>query len=485
MLDSGRTVFAAEAGPGPLRELFLLTAKPFLYVFNCDADELADEALRHGCASWSRPAEAIFLDAKIEAELVELETDEARELLAEMGVDEPGLDALARVGFDTLGLQTYLTAGPKESRAWTIRKGATAPEAAGVIHTDFQKGFIKAEVVSFDDLVEAGSMQAAKAAGKVRLEGKDYVMADGDVVEFRFNVSPWSTLTGGPLDPLALACVSDHGRLPRPRTWSGLCAFRPRSAHAHRHASGACVLRPRSPYRGAAAALALPDRMWQSAAVTLPRPEIDPDGLLEYSVVFTDRSLNHMSHALRRGDAGHHRRAADDLPRRDGRGRPGRWHLRDGGGRPAAGDRADGAWWYATACSPTAGRRSSRPARIPARRPCARPVRPRTRRRRPGPRRRSTRWSKPSSAAAPRSSFAAHVETAAGILLPDDYLRAVAAATHAVGGLIVLDCIASGALWVDMTDLGVDVLISAPQKGWSGSPVRGLRHAERGRRGSA
>jgi ribosome-binding ATPase YchF (GTP1/OBG family) len=134
------------------------------------------------------PAEATFLDAKIESELVEMEPDEAREFLAEMGVAEPGLDVLARVGFDTLGLQTFLTAGPKESRAWTIRKGATAPEAAGVIHTDFQRGFIRAEVVSFDDLVAAGSMQKARARGKVRLEGKDYVMADGDVVEFRFNV---------------------------------------------------------------------------------------------------------------------------------------------------------------------------------------------------------------------------------------------------------------------------------------------------------
>ena len=117
-----------------------------------------------------------------------MEPDEAREFLAEMDVAEPGLDVLARVGFDTLGLQTFLTAGPKESRAWTIRKGATAPEAAGVIHTDFQKGFIRAEVVSFDDLVAAGSLPNARAKGKVRLEGKDYAMADGDVVEFRFNV---------------------------------------------------------------------------------------------------------------------------------------------------------------------------------------------------------------------------------------------------------------------------------------------------------
>src|SRR5690625_2300023 len=109
-------------------------------------------------------------------------------MLEAAGLGESGLDQLARVGFDTLGLQTYLTAGPKESRAWTIPQGATAPEAAGEIHTDFQRGFIKAEVVSFDDLMEAGSMEAARAAGRVRMEGKEYVMADGDVVEFRFNV---------------------------------------------------------------------------------------------------------------------------------------------------------------------------------------------------------------------------------------------------------------------------------------------------------
>lgn len=188
VLDSGRGVFAAGLDRGPLRELFLLTAKPFLYVFNCDSDELADEALKDRLRALVAPAEAIFLDAKIESELVEMEPEEAREFLAEMDVAEPGLDVLARVGFDTLGLQTYLTAGPKEARAWTIPKGATAPEAAGVIHTDFQKGFIKAEVVSYDDLVDAGSLQAARARGKVRLEGKDYVMQDGDVVEFRFNV---------------------------------------------------------------------------------------------------------------------------------------------------------------------------------------------------------------------------------------------------------------------------------------------------------
>jgi GTP-binding protein YchF len=188
VLNSGRGIHASGLDREPLRELFLLTAKPFLFVFNCDTDELADTALLDQLRAAVAPAEAIFLDAKIESELVEMEPEEARELLAEMDIAEPGLDVLARVGFDTLGLQTYLTAGPKESRAWTIPKGATAPEAAGVIHTDFQKGFIKAEIVGFDDLVEAGSMQAAKAKGKVRLEGKDYVMADGDVVEFRFNV---------------------------------------------------------------------------------------------------------------------------------------------------------------------------------------------------------------------------------------------------------------------------------------------------------
>ena len=150
-----------------------MTAKPFLYVFNCDADELADEALKSRMRDLVAPAEAIFLDAKFEAELVELDDDEeARAMLDEMGVDEPGLDLLARVGFDTLGLQTYLTAGPKESRAWTIRKGATAPEAAGVIHTDFQRGFIKAEIVSYDDLVAAGSMarprQPARCAWRAR-----------------------------------------------------------------------------------------------------------------------------------------------------------------------------------------------------------------------------------------------------------------------------------------------------------------------------
>jgi GTP-binding protein YchF len=192
LLESGTTLYSGAAVAGidlhDLRELHLLTAKPFLYVFNVDEDELGDDTFKEEMRALVAPAEAIFLDAKIEAELAELPDDEALELLQSLGVEESGLNQLAHVGFRTLGLQTYLTAGPKESRAWTIPVGATAPQAAGVIHTDFQKGFIKAEVVSYGELVDAGSMAEAKARGKVRIEGKDYVMQDGDVVEFRFNV---------------------------------------------------------------------------------------------------------------------------------------------------------------------------------------------------------------------------------------------------------------------------------------------------------
>ncbi|MFI0351566.1 redox-regulated ATPase YchF [Actinomadura sp. 9N407] len=192
LLDDGTTLFAGADRAGidlaRLRELHLLTAKPFLYVFNLDEEELTDEALRSRLRDMVAPAEAIFLDAKIEAELIELPDGEALELLQSMGQDESGLSQLVRIGFDTLGLQTYLTAGPKEARAWTIPKGATAPEAAGVIHTDFQRGFIKAEIVSYDDLTAEGTMAAARTAGKVRMEGKEYIMRDGDVVEFRFNV---------------------------------------------------------------------------------------------------------------------------------------------------------------------------------------------------------------------------------------------------------------------------------------------------------
>ncbi len=189
VLETGTTLFAAGLRDDEhVRALQLMTSKPFIYVFNTDDEGLADTAMQDELRALVAPADAIFLDAKFESELVELDEDEAREMLEANGQDEAGLDQLARVGFHTLGLQTYLTAGPKEARAWTIRQGWTAPQAAGVIHTDFQKGFIKAEVISFEDLVEAGSVAAARSAGKARVEGKDYVMVDGDVVEFRFNV---------------------------------------------------------------------------------------------------------------------------------------------------------------------------------------------------------------------------------------------------------------------------------------------------------
>ncbi|WP_084125691.1 redox-regulated ATPase YchF [Demequina sp. NBRC 110054] len=192
ILEAGQTLFAGGPVAGldlaELKELNLLTTKPFIYVFNTDDAGLLDEEQKAELEALVAPAKAIFMDAKFESELIELDDDEAAEMLASTGQTESGLDQLAHIGFDTLGLQTYLTAGPKEARAWTIRKGWTAPQAAGVIHTDFEKGFIKAEVVSYEHLVEAGSMAEAKAKGWVRMEGKDYVMVDGDVVEFRFNV---------------------------------------------------------------------------------------------------------------------------------------------------------------------------------------------------------------------------------------------------------------------------------------------------------
>ena len=187
-LNNGKTIFAAGLDLDLLRELFLLTAKPFLYVFNVDEAGLGNESFQQPLKELVAPAEAIFLNAKLESELVELSNEEAQELLTSVGQSESGLSRLAGVAFDTLGLQTYLTAGPKEARAWTIHKGDTAPKAAGVIHTDFEKGFIKAEIVSYQDLIQAGSMAEAKAKGRVRMEGKEYIMQDGDVVEFRFNV---------------------------------------------------------------------------------------------------------------------------------------------------------------------------------------------------------------------------------------------------------------------------------------------------------
>ena len=192
VLDAGRTVSSAiasgEIDADLVHDLHLLSAKPFIYVFNVDEGSLGDGALQARLEALVAPAEAVVLCAQIEAEVATLDPEDAAELLAGYGQDESGLVQLVHVGFHTLGLQTYLTAGPKETRAWTIRIGDTAPQAAGVIHTDFERGFIKAEVIGFDDLVEAGSVAAVRAAGKARVEGKEYVMQDGDVVEFRFNV---------------------------------------------------------------------------------------------------------------------------------------------------------------------------------------------------------------------------------------------------------------------------------------------------------
>lgn len=187
VLEQGTLLSATSIDLTPIAELGLLSAKPFIFVFNVDEAILTDEARKASLAELVAPAQAVFLDAKIESELIDLSPEEAQELLEATGQPESGLDQLARIGFDTLGLQTYLTAGPKETRAWTIGKGWKAPQAAGVIHTDFEKGFIKAEVISFEDLVETGSIAEARAHGKARIEGKDYSMQDGDVVEFRFN----------------------------------------------------------------------------------------------------------------------------------------------------------------------------------------------------------------------------------------------------------------------------------------------------------
>ena len=189
-LNDGRVIsqLGKELDRRLLFDLHLLTDKPFIYVFNVDEPTLSDEPRQAALRASVAPAESVVLCAKVEAELADLDDAEALELLESYGQTESGLALLSRVGFHTLGLQTFLTAGPKEARAWTIHQGETAPEAAGEIHSDFQKHFIKAEIVSYDDLVEAGSMSAVRAAGKARVEGKEYVMRDGDVVEFRVGV---------------------------------------------------------------------------------------------------------------------------------------------------------------------------------------------------------------------------------------------------------------------------------------------------------
>ncbi|MFT7287616.1 MAG: GTP-binding protein YchF [Halieaceae bacterium] len=173
-----------------LKTLFLLTSKPTLYVANVDENSLEGnshvDAVRAIAADEN--AEVVVICNKLESEIVELEDDERAEFLADMGMDEPGLNRVIRAGYQLLKLQTYFTAGEKEVRAWTVRVGATAPEAAGVIHTDFQKGFIRAEVVGYEDFVKHGGEHGAKEAGRWRLEGKDYVVQDGDIIHFRFNV---------------------------------------------------------------------------------------------------------------------------------------------------------------------------------------------------------------------------------------------------------------------------------------------------------
>lgn len=189
-LNDGRpvnTVFSSEDLEG-LEDLQLLTTKPVIYVFNVDEDALQDEQKKQALVQLAAPQQAVFICAKLESELRGLDEADRKELLESYGQSESGLVRLIKAAYDTLGLQSYLTAGVQEVRAWTIRKGATAPQAAGVIHGDFERGFIAAQIIDFNDLIAAGSEQAAKAAGKVRTEGKTYVMQPDDVVEFRFNV---------------------------------------------------------------------------------------------------------------------------------------------------------------------------------------------------------------------------------------------------------------------------------------------------------
>lgn len=192
-LDEGKPVFSdtalLETVQEQLSDLHLLTAKPVIYLFNVDEDTLTNEAKQDELRALVAPSQALFVNAKLEDELRSLDEDDRREMLESYGVHESGLIQLIHAAYETLGLQSYLTAGEKEVRAWTIKRGATAPQAAGVIHGDFEKGFIAAQVVDYHDLIAAGTEQAAKAAGKVRTEGKTYVMQPDDVVEFRFNVS--------------------------------------------------------------------------------------------------------------------------------------------------------------------------------------------------------------------------------------------------------------------------------------------------------
>ena len=185
-----RTLELYKEEQADLESLHLLTFKPVMYIANVDEEGFSDnphlETVKRIAAG--EGAEVVAICNKLEAEIAELENEEKAEFLQDLGMNEPGLDRVIRAGYSLLGLQTYFTAGPKEVRAWTVKAGATAPEAAGVIHTDFEKGFIRAEIVGYADYVNNGGELGAKDAGKWRLEGKDYVVADGDVIHFRFNV---------------------------------------------------------------------------------------------------------------------------------------------------------------------------------------------------------------------------------------------------------------------------------------------------------
>lgn len=188
-LDQGNALSAlADLDYELIADLHLLTAKPVIYLFNVDESTLGDDSKKQQLAELVAPATSLFICAKVEEELKDLPPEDAAELLSSYNVSQSGLVQLVQAAYQTLGLQSYLTAGPKEVRAWTIKQGSTAPQAAGVIHSDFERGFIAAQIVSYPDLVAAGSEQAAKAAGKVRTEGKEYVMQPDDIVEFRFNV---------------------------------------------------------------------------------------------------------------------------------------------------------------------------------------------------------------------------------------------------------------------------------------------------------
>lgn len=188
LLESGELTPLADINPEYIEDLHLLTAKPLIYVFNVDEKHLADEAQRSGLSELVAPAQALFVSARLESELRSLDEADRQELLGSYGQNQSGLEQLIRAAYDTLGLQSFLTAGEKEVRAWTIPKGATAQESAAVIHTDFARGFIAAQVINYNDLIDTGSVASARVAGKVRTEGKDYVMRPNDVVEFRFNV---------------------------------------------------------------------------------------------------------------------------------------------------------------------------------------------------------------------------------------------------------------------------------------------------------